>query len=57
MDGGPGLDFISGGNDEDTIHAQDDEADQVDCGHDVDTANVDAADTVINCENVIALPL
>ena len=66
--GGPGKDMIMGdssashcsyygsckvpfGND--TIYAQDGEADQIDCGIGEDTAYVDAIDTVTGCENVI----
>jgi Ca2+-binding RTX toxin-like protein len=65
--GGPGKDMIMGdssaahcsylgsckipfGND--TIHAQDGEADQVDCGIGTDVAYVDAIDTVNNCETL-----
>jgi Ca2+-binding RTX toxin-like protein len=36
----------------DTINAQDGEADNVDCGPGTDTANVDAIDVVANCETV-----
>lgn len=41
---------IGSGND--TIYAQDGEADKVDCGPGADTAYVDAIDSVANCENV-----
>lgn len=41
---------IGSGND--TIYAQDGEADKVDCGPGTDTAYVDAIDSVANCENV-----
>ncbi len=36
----------------DTINAQDGEADNIDCGPGTDTANVDAVDVVANCETV-----
>jgi Ca2+-binding RTX toxin-like protein len=36
----------------DTINAQDGEADTIDCGPGTDTANVDAIDVVANCEMV-----
>jgi RTX calcium-binding nonapeptide repeat (4 copies) len=64
--GGPGLDQIFAddtssfcgiyscqipfGND--TVHAQDGEVDNIDCGVGTDTANVDAIDVVANCETV-----
>jgi hypothetical protein len=65
--GGPGKDMIMGdsssshcsflgsckvpfGND--TIYAQDGEADQIDCGIGTDVAYVDAIDTINNCETV-----
>ncbi|MDX6702009.1 MAG: hypothetical protein QOF26_2235 [Baekduia sp.] len=65
--GGPGKDMIMGdssashctflgsckvpfGND--TIYAQDGEADQIDCGIGTDVAYVDSIDTVNNCETV-----
>ena len=65
--GGPGKDQIYGdstkscwgyctfpfGND--TIDARDGEADSVDCGVGTDTAQVDAIDTVANCENVTTI--
>lgn len=41
---------IGSGND--TIYAQDGEADKVDCGPGADTAYVDAVDSVANCESV-----
>ena len=37
----------------DTVHARDGEADQIDCGVGTDTAYVDAADTVSSCETVV----
>jgi hypothetical protein len=45
-----GVCTIGSGND--TIYAQDGEADKVDCGPGADTAYVDAVDTVANCEDV-----
>ena len=36
----------------DVVNAQDGEADTIDCGVGTDTANVDAIDTVANCETV-----
>ncbi|MDQ3739921.1 MAG: hypothetical protein M3389_03160, partial [Actinomycetota bacterium] len=38
----------------DTIHARDGESDSIDCGVGTDTAIVDPADVVANCENVDA---
>ncbi len=66
--GGPGKDTIMGESrssyctflgsckvpfGSDTIHAQDGEADTIDCGVGEDTAYVDPQDTVSNCETVI----
>jgi Ca2+-binding RTX toxin-like protein len=45
-----GICTIGSGND--TIYAQDGEADKVDCGPGADTAYVDAVDVVANCESV-----
>jgi Ca2+-binding RTX toxin-like protein len=45
-----GVCTIGSGND--TIYAQDGEADKVDCGPGADTAYVDAIDSVVDCENV-----
>jgi Ca2+-binding RTX toxin-like protein len=49
-----GVCTIGSGND--TIYAQDGEADKVDCGPGADTAYVDAVDSVANCENVQTAP-
>lgn len=49
---GPVFGICTIGSGNDTIYAQDGEADKVDCGPGADTAHVDAIDSVANCENV-----
>jgi hypothetical protein len=54
--GGPGVDGLFGGEGDDRIYSRDGSADRVDCGPGFDTANVDARDTVVNCEVVGRAP-
>jgi Ca2+-binding RTX toxin-like protein len=49
---GPVYGTCTIGSGDDTIYAQDGEADKIDCGPGADTAYVDAIDSVANCENV-----
>lgn len=51
---GPVFGTCTIGTGNDTIYAQDGEADRIDCGPGVDTAYVDAIDSVAGCENVQA---
>ncbi len=51
--GGPGQDTISADTHQDTVFAVDGEVDSVDCGDQLDTAYVDLADDVPNCEILI----
>ena len=48
--GGAGRDTINGGDNDDTINARDREADTIDCGTGVDTANLDWNDSTTGCE-------
>ena len=51
---GPGPDFVSMGDGNDTAHTVDGYPDSVDCGqeqNDTDTANADQFDRLIDCEN------
>jgi hypothetical protein len=50
--GDRGDDRLLGGAGNDTLDARDGQADLVDCGPGVDSANVDAVDDVVACENV-----
>jgi hypothetical protein len=50
--GGAGPDVLRGEGGSDTIDARDGVRDEIDCGLDTDTAVVDSADAVSNCENV-----
>lgn len=50
--GGSGSDTINGGAGDDTIDAYDGQPDTVNCGDGSDVAEVDASDTVSNCESV-----
>jgi Ca2+-binding RTX toxin-like protein len=50
--GGAGANTLDGNDGNDTITARDGVADAVDCGAGTDTAVVDFADVVSNCENV-----
>jgi RTX calcium-binding nonapeptide repeat (4 copies)/Putative metal-binding motif len=52
LNGGPGRDTLRGGADDDTIGARDGFADRIDCGPGNDTAIVNPADVVTNCETV-----
>jgi Ca2+-binding RTX toxin-like protein len=52
LNGGPGRDTLRGGADDDTIGARDGFADRIDCGPGDDTAIVNPADVVTNCETV-----
>jgi Ca2+-binding RTX toxin-like protein len=53
MEGGTSLDHFSGGSGADSIDARDGNAEQVGCGPDVDFADVDLRDNVVDdCENV-----
>lgn len=49
---GAGTDTVVAGSGHDTIHAQDGEADKVDCGAGTDTVVADAQDTLLDCENI-----
>ena len=53
--GGAGPDTLRGGPGNDTINAKDGVVDDIDCGDGMDTADVDANDTVVNCESAAGL--
>ncbi len=64
-DGGPGDDTIfappnsqtlRGGSGNDTITANDHNADTIDCGPGDDIVTADAADTIVRCEHVTLVP-
>lgn len=50
IDGGAGMDALFGDGGSDTIHAQDGEVDEIDCGGGIDTLSADADDIRGACE-------
>lgn len=57
LTGGPGADTIDGGAGDDTVYARDGVADRVDCGPGTDTAETDATDVVVNCNDPLPGPV
>ena len=54
--GGAGGDDLQGATGDDTLNATDGEADNVDCGDDTDSAELDTIDTASGCETTILPP-
>ncbi|HEV2813961.1 MAG TPA: hypothetical protein VGW10_11980 [Solirubrobacteraceae bacterium] len=56
IDGRGGIDFLQSGSGDDRVTARDGGFDRVTCGEGIDTATVDFADDVQECENVDRAP-
>jgi hypothetical protein len=54
IDGRGGADSLLGGNDNDTVRANDGVKDSVNCGADADQVDADALDAPVNCEGAAA---